>query len=108
MPFHQVPGIRTLYTFLSSLSIGILQRARARERERESERAREIYRERERETERQSSQNLTDLKDSDSVRDTFFNTNTSYVVSYRGTSLIKNCPLIGPYSRTMRRALRRS
>ena len=28
--------------------------------------------------------------------------------AYRGTSLIKNCPPIGPYTRTMLRALRRS
>ena len=28
--------------------------------------------------------------------------------TYRGTSLIRNCPPLGPYSRPMPRALRRS
>ena len=32
----------------------------------------------------------------------------SYTTWYRGTSLIRNTPLLGPYSRTMPRALWRS
>ena len=77
--------------------------ANEREKEREGERGREREGAGERESERESVSCSPDgLQRRASV------TGYAHLPSYRGTSLIRNSPLLGTYIRTMPMVLRRS